>query len=134
MATVLNQDVRDAQLWRAWVVDRRTQADIAAEHGLDQSAVSRALSRHRARLGENTIAEALQMDLVVLDMLQDANLAKAREGATSPEAAFWAVLGVLRHRAKVLGFTPPETDPTDGEPPERLEVVYARMMNGDGHE
>lgn len=132
MATVLNQDVRDAQIWRAWVVDRRTQADIAAEHGLDQSAISRALSRHRSRLGEDTIAESLRADLTVLDLLQDAHLQKARE-ALEPSSALWAVLAILRHRAKILGYVPPSPDPTDGEPPERFEVAYARLMNGGQH-
>jgi hypothetical protein len=139
MPPVANQDARDADIFRAWVAGR-TQKAIAADRGISQPSVSEAIARHRARLGPDDLEDARRDDLARLEALIAAHWDKATE-TTSPESSLAAIVAMLRHRAKVLGYAAPaRIDATvaaiTSEPPERLEVTYARMMaegNGGAH-
>jgi hypothetical protein len=136
MPSVANQDVRDAEIWRAWVVDRRTMEDIGAELEISHQAVSKAIARHRARLGPDALDQARADDLARLEALIEAHWDKATE-TTSPEAALGAVIAIVKYRGKVLGYLAPArfdatvaavTEP----PPEPLTVTLDRIMASHG--
>lgn len=111
-------DGRDGAVWGAYV-DGLTQEQIAANHNISQSRVSRIITEIRDSIPQASKTDAALLDLERLHALLAGVMPAARQGETK---ASGAALRIIERRAKMLGLD--ATEP--------LSIVLERQRDLEG--
>jgi ABC-type uncharacterized transport system YnjBCD ATPase subunit len=111
-------DGRDGLVWRAYLMGH-TQEQIAAEHGISQSRVSRIIVEIRAAIPETTKVDAALVALERLDLMLTGVMPAALDGDTK---ASGAAMRIIERQSKMLGLD--ATEP--------LSIVLERHRDMEG--